>query len=447
MRSLLTNAPPNFLSVNKYDDVIRNLMGRFKRTSLPSACNCIQINFRDVCSAIRERDNYTHPIHTYPAKLIRHIPYFFISNAIYSKKGDTILDPFCGSGTVLVEAKLNGRNSYGVDINPLSRLLTKVKMTPLDCLLLTKEKENLLNKIKYCKSKESPPNFHNCDFWFTKKVQRELSIIKMCIECVNDPDFRDFFYICFSSIIRKVSNADPHISPPVKSKEMRKLIANGRSINVLQYFKDEIDVNIVRLSKFTSDCDRYSFAKLIGDDARNIELRDESVDLVITSPPYINAQKYCRSLKLELYWLGLVNRKELLNLDKKLIGTERAYFKEYNSLHLVGIEQADDVIELIYNTDPKRAFIVYKYFADMKKSIHETYRVLKNESYCVLVIGNNTVRSVSVPCHQIFIEIAKKQGFNVNLVLVDEIKSRGLMTKRNKTANLINNEWILVFRK
>ena len=72
---------------------------------------------------------YTHNFHPYAAKFIPQIPAYFVEN--YSAAGDIVLDPFCGSGTTLVEARINGRNTIGYDINPLSVLMTRVKATPL----------------------------------------------------------------------------------------------------------------------------------------------------------------------------------------------------------------------------------------------------------------------------------------------------------------------------
>src|SRR5512136_5537 len=88
----------------------------------------------------------THGIHRYPAKFIPQIPRFCIDK--YSKPGDDVLDPFMGSGTTLLESYVSGRNSYGIDIHALARLIAKVKTTPLDPEVLSSLSARLLEDIR-----------------------------------------------------------------------------------------------------------------------------------------------------------------------------------------------------------------------------------------------------------------------------------------------------------
>src|SRR5436309_4526069 len=92
-----------------------------------------------------DRSNFTHGFHKYPAKYIPEIPRWAIRK--FTAPGESVLDPFCGSGTTNVEARLQGRNSYAIDVDPLARLLTKVKTTPLDELELRRHRERLFNEI------------------------------------------------------------------------------------------------------------------------------------------------------------------------------------------------------------------------------------------------------------------------------------------------------------
>ncbi|MBU0686168.1 MAG: site-specific DNA-methyltransferase, partial [Candidatus Thermoplasmatota archaeon] len=88
----------------------------------------------------------THGIHRYPAKFIPQIPRFCLES--YSEVGDDVLDPFMGSGTTLLESYITGRDSYGIDIHPLARLIAKVKTTPVDPRSLGASAENLLSSIR-----------------------------------------------------------------------------------------------------------------------------------------------------------------------------------------------------------------------------------------------------------------------------------------------------------
>ena len=101
--------------------------------------------------------------------MLVHIPYFFINNNIFSKKGDYVLDPFNGSGTVLLESLLSKRNAFGADANPLARLIAEVKVTKLDTKLLHNSINKIVAKAKKIK-KSKIPDVINCDYWFSKIV-------------------------------------------------------------------------------------------------------------------------------------------------------------------------------------------------------------------------------------------------------------------------------------
>jgi DNA modification methylase len=405
------------------------------------------ISFKKELYYLNEKNRASHNMHKYPAKLIHHIPYLFIRNNITTSVGDTVLDVFCGSGTVLVEAMLASRNCIGVDVNPLCCLISKVKTTPLDQKNLLNAEKTLFQKLKQ-KGEIISPRFPNIDFWFTKGAKQSLSRIKWAIDSCNfDRDYKDFFYVCLSSIIRKSSNADPRISPPVFSKSMRKKVLEGRRVYPIKYFKQEVMNNIERNASFSSSCSGNCKSLILFNDAKKLGLGDEEVDLVITSPPYMSAQKYFRSTRLELFWLVLLTEEEFQKLDSKLVGTERIKSTEYSRFQSVGLPEADNILEKIYKIDKFRASIASRYFIDLKQVLAEIYRCLKYNKYFVLIIGDNEVKGFKVPSHYIVTKMAEEIGFEKRLGLVDEIKSRGLMTKRNKTAGMINSEWILAFQK
>lgn len=408
------------------------------------------ISFREECKDLPSTTYVTHGMHSYPAKIIPHIPHYFINKSHFSKPDDIVLDPFCGSGTVLVEAKLSGRNSFGVDINPLARLLTKVKTTVLDSAKLNAILERVIGDITNGKADVQAHKFQDIDYWFSPEVQTKLAIVKEAVEKIEETGCRDFFRVCFSGIIRRCSFADPRISPACKSKRIRKLIQSGWEPQVFELFYKTARMNIRQIQIFAEQCDSLVFAEVIGKNAKEIMLGHEAIDLVITSPPYINAQKYVRSTKLEILWLGLLTPDGLSELDKQLIGTERAKFEEYKELEyssLTTIKKLDSVLEKIAKFDRRRAYIAYKYFCEMDKVFSEIYRVLRKRGHFVLVIGNNRFYDIGFPSNEIFLDVAKTHHFKVESVRVDTIKSRGLMTKRNKTADMIGCEWVLVLRK
>ena len=188
-------------------------------------------------------------------------------------------------------------------------------------------------------------------------------------------------------------------------------------------------------------------ARIVANDARQLGLEDKSVDLILTSPPYAGAQKYIRASWLNLYWLNRVKLENVRELKKRNIGRED-YKKSEVFESYTGIEAADQVLRMLYNKGKtERAFLVANYLNEMKVALDESCRVLKANGYMVIVIGNNTVCGQSFYTQDYLTRYLECKGMTLQFKLIDDIKSYGLMTKRNKTANRITREWILVFKK
>jgi len=388
----------------------------------------------------------THGIHEFPAKFIPQIPKWAMRK--YSKELDIVLDPMCGSGTALVEARLQKRNSYGIDIEPLAQFLTKVKVTPLNEDKLIQTNHWLFQQIaKDNQENLELPEFPNRDHWFRPKVLRDLATIKRNIERIDDGDIRDFFLACFSSIIKRVSNADPEfVYALAYSKRMRQLDAQGRIIKTVDTFRATCARALPEMIKFSRKAFIEVFAKVIGDDARKINLDNNCVDLVITSPPYINAVDYVRAHKLEMYWLDLLEGKTL-ELQRQFIGTEKVRAEDYSKLKKFGNDKLDKVLKQIYEKDKRRSYVVYKFFMDMKKNFEEVHRVLKHNGYYVVVIGDGVIRKVPVPTHEFLVDIAKEVGFSVEDCFSYLIRGRHMKIPRQGIGGLIAVDWVMSFRK
>jgi len=466
--------------MNIVDTQIEKFSAKYRETSKP-----IRVSFRSLCSYwpwAKRSEVYTHLMHKYPAKILPYIPIYFLSSEAYASPTETVLDPFAGTGTVLLESIIHPyfkRNAIGVEINPLARLIAKVKTTPLDVVKLRKEAKALILRIKAFSGEVDIPEFANRNLWFSHRIQIELAKIRACIEEVQEPDFKDFFLVCFSSIIREVSLADPRIAPPVilnpknfaknseRQEEVAALLRRKKWARPLGYFKRKIHRNIARirtLNRIKELRDREIRSEIVWDDARELRrakllvrgeidkshaepIKNESIGLVITSPPYINAQKYIRTTKFELFWLGLVNEKEIIGLDRNFVGTERVYWNEYKEASLTGIRSADTIIHRIFEKDKEKAGIVSRYFLDMRQVMREIHRVLKKRGRFILVVGDNTISGLKVNNHAILTDIAKAVGFEVETILVDKIRSRGMITKRHETGGLVLDDWVIVLRK
>ncbi|HEY0375764.1 MAG TPA: DNA methyltransferase [Pyrinomonadaceae bacterium] len=430
----------------------------------------ISVSFRNLIDILPSPHRTTHLIHSYPAKLLMHIPYFFLSNTILSQPGDTVLDPFCGSGTVLLESMLAGRNAIGVDVNPLARLISKVKTTPLDIKKLDGCITRLWARIPN-ESTLDQPDVINLNYWFYPHVVQKLLRILEGIKSTRDRDIKDFFLVCFSSCARRVSLADPRLSVPVRLRNDQyqqghwlyektdKLLKRLRRINVLTEFNKIVETNKTRIASLNSKGFDGVVAQVVGVDAKDLrfdldqngqrgrKIPSNSVDLIITSPPYIGAQKYIRASSLSLGWLDLCESQQLRELDAQSIGREHFSKQTYLESVNTGIKSADKVLKSLHTVNPLRGRITGAYILEMRETLKEIARVLKPNGYMVLVAANNQVCGQEFRTQHYLREITEEFGLTLILRLVDDIRSRGLMTKRNKTASVITREWVLLFQK
>lgn len=386
----------------------------------------------------------THGLHKYPAKFFPELPRWLIRR--YSSKYDTVLDPFSGSGTTNVEALLNWRHSVGIDVDPFSRFLSKVKTTPLDREELEWTVEELLRTITdFCPSAvcdEYIPNFPYRDNWFNKEIIIELAYIMQAIDglSVSCP-VKDFFRICFSSIIRSVSNADDNCTRTVIRKKLNKKVYPS---DALTRFAESVLVNVPKMKEFSEKCPQDIKVDFpLDSDARDIRYPSNSFDLALTSPPYVNAVDYPRTHQLEIYWLGFV-KGSLTPLKRRHVGTESVKANDYRLLHLTGMTEADEVLSKIYSKDPRRAYIAYKYLEDMRKNLEEVFRVLKIEGKYVIVVGNNRIRGEIFKNWSYILKIAEEVGFKVESYFASEVIRHFIKVPREER---IDTDWILILRK
>ena len=395
----------------------------------------------------------THGIHRYPAKFIPQIPRFCLET--YSDVGDDVLDPFMGSGTTLLESFITGRDSYGIDIHPLARLIAKVKITPVDPKGLVSSAENLLSSIRNDCGDNSAwiPEIPNREHWFRPRVLSELATIKKNIWSTRSGDHQDFFKICFSSIIRKVSNSDNDSLIPEVTSFQKKLDAQGKnSYDALIRFENTVRNKLIdaadmwRLSKEVGEkFKKTPKVSIIGNDARDIALDDSSIDLAVTSPPYASAVHYVSVHKLEMYWLGLIN--ETAGLDSRIVGTSRAYVADYGSWEpRTNLPELSNILTELMSKDKKSAYVVYKYFDEMRKSFDEVNRVLRrNGRYC-MVVGENTFRRVRIPTYRVLAAVAHRSGFDLEKTFMYDVINRHLDIPRWNDSR-IERDYILVFSR
>ena len=191
-------------------DTILRFLSEYNQEGEP-----IRINFRQLVPELSNCDRYSHQIHSYPAKLLCNIPFFFLQSDFFCPYNGIVLDPFCGTGTVLLEANLTGRKALGADANPLAILISQVKTTYIPKDKLQKTLGKLLNIVKRNRI-ESEKESGAIERWFSPSTIEQLSTLSEAINKIKPLPQKRFFLLCFSSLIKKVSFADPSISVPVK---------------------------------------------------------------------------------------------------------------------------------------------------------------------------------------------------------------------------------------
>ena len=392
-------------------------------------------------------NSYTHGFFKYPCKFIPEIPRWSLKKYYKAGKDGIVLDPFSGSGTTLLESSLIGVKSLGAEIDEIAKLITKVKSTKLSDEEISDIEVKVSSVIKklesgdYDKGKVILPEINNLEHWFREDILTDLGFLYFSILQITNESERNFLLVCMASIIKRVSNADD-ISP--KPYVSNNIIKNPPPVG--QSFNDVVN-------RYLQDVKELSNKELatihIEGDATNIHANDCTIDLAITSPPYINAFDYVRTLRLENLWLQMATEEELREKKKLYLGTESIKVRdERENLNILDEssllkEYYDSIVVL----DEKRALILKRFFEDMKKNLEEVYRVLKNNGHYVIVIGNSSIRKVDVESWKILKDLAVKVGFKYSTHIGYEIKNPYIRIPRGNKGGKIAIDHILVLQK
>lgn len=403
------------------------------------------INDGDCFEIVQANPNYlTHSFFKYPCKFIPEIPGWAIRTFL-SKNSGTVYDPFCGSGTTLLEANIFGLNGWASEIDPFAKILTKVKTTQLSADQLNSIKnhfEIFLNAINDKRINIVIPSMKNLDHWFPQKTINELGRLIYCINKLDDETERNFFRVCVASIVKKVSYCD-NVSPkPYVSTRIEK-----KPDSVLDAFKSTFDSYFEKISDLSekSNLGRTFFTN--GDAC--FCKTDFVCDLAFTSPPYINAFDYGRTLRLENLWLGYETEDGIKTRKKDYVGTEIVREKEIDTFRDIctfstTLKTIVDQLEII---DKKRAVVVLKFFTDMKQNIADVYSHLKPGCVYGIVIGDSVIRKITVPSALIISEIAVHLGFKKELMFSYIIKNPYIRIPRSNNGGLIKFDNVLILRR
>ena len=416
----------------------------------------------------------THYLFRYPAKF--HPPVARTLIERYTKPDERVLDPFCGSGTLLVEALVTGRRGVGVDIDPLAILSARVKTHRYRIGQLRNESSRLFQRLdrlerpdtEYRKrqwpsediSKEEMleiieaeslwvPKIPNLFHWFRKYVIIDLARILKQIKLMEVPKtHRQFFLLCFGSILRHSSNADPvPVSGLEYTSHMKEKDRKGRVINSYELLKKNLTGNLDALAAFnqhtTPQIDvKYKKANTLRLTKYTNRLRSP-VDVIITSPPYHSAVNYYRRHQLEVFWLGFAEtQKQRIDMKHDYIGRPKVRVTDPLVRNDENIPRGSKQWYLEMEEKSSRRARAFKHYTvAMSKVLDQFCNVLEPGKKLIMVVGHSTWNGKEIPTKDLLLEMMPDE-----LVLSEclwyPIKNKYMSYSRHNGAS-IDKEYVL----
>lgn len=404
---------------------------------LPEATQEEPVVEQDWDYATANTKTHTHGFHTYPAMMIPQVARRLIR--LYARPHETLLDPFCGSGTSLVEARLAGLNAYGIDLNPLAVLLARVKTTPLPAEHLQAALSQIYERYRQFESLPEEekihrtPRFFNIDYWFAPAIQRDLALLRDAILEIPHPPTREFFLVAFSHTVRECSYTR---KGEFKLYRIPLEQQHNHQPDALAVFLAKAEANIVGMTQFASEVKPATWVRVFQADTRQRQpIPDESVDIVVTSPPYGDSHTtvaYGQFSRLSLQWLDLSDD-EAKSIDARALGGKDTgdSKRNYQSPSL------EEALSQIAPRDKRRARQVRAFYDDFALCLNlkEITRVCRLGARACFVVGNRTVRGVKIPTDTILVEMAQCFGWRLRDTFERRIPNKR-MPLQNSPSNV-----------
>jgi DNA modification methylase len=393
---------------------------------------------------------FSHGFHQYPAKFIPQLARKILR--VFTDESSVVLDNFSGSGTTLIECLLlNRKKVIGIELNPFACFMEKVKTTLINPKILL----DSFYEIEFTYLSNSldivPDNFFNIDFWFKSEVKHELSKIKSIINGFSRVDIKDFFLLCLSEVIRRVSFTN---HGGFKLHRDKNKLLKDFNPNVFEEFKKVANRNIKLMNQFYEKAkNNKTEVKIIyGDSRLKQNIDDNSVDFILTSPPYGDSRTtvaYGQFSRLSWQWIK--NDSKIYSLDEELLGGKNNI--DFNHEILDYSFTLKKQIKQIKSICLKRAKDVLSFYIDLYKTLENAYYYLKHDKYFVLVTGNRTVKNIFLRTDLIISELSGKIGFKTEKILYRNIINKRMPNKnsptneKGKLQNTMLKENIIFLRK
>ena len=426
-------------------------------------------------SARKDPKYVTHGIHAYKGKFYPQLARSLFNLADLGT-GQRVLDPFCGSGTVPLEAYLNGLEGLGFDMNPLA---VKIAHAKTDVLLVDPYlRDRLLSRFEERIETLSPSRdmsvfppgaIAEIDSWFAEKVRRKLAALLLAIREVPEIRVKEFLEVLLSNIVRDVSHQDP------EDLRIRRRVPPLDDAPVFELFSEHLSAQRTRLGEFAARSNKapclFGTARIYESDSResrsfrSAEISPNSVDAVVTSPPYATALPYIDTDRLSILLLDGRPPAERSKIEESLTGSREIRTGARRELEAtieddnfadIPSPTARRIVSSVYrlNRDADVGFrrknmaaLLYRYFAGMAKVFHNLHDVLKPGGHAFFVIGDNVTvaggKEIAIKSAAVLAEMATNLGWQIR----DRIPITVTTEKRPHNKNSITANDIIWCQK
>jgi len=417
----------------------------------------------------------THGIHPYKGKFYPQLvkPLLNISKA---EPGSIVFDPFCGSGTVVLEGLLNGYQAYGCDVNPIAIEIAKAKTEVLfvDPYMLDRTLDNFHRKLESAPVSERFANIFDesaieeINSWFPKPVVEKMGWLLSEISEVPDVRNQRFLNVILSSIIREISQQDP---TDLRIRRRKNPIDDAPVYEMFDSVLLEQKKRILSFAKIKHFAS-FEFLKPIiwkgnstNDSLFSENFKADSVDTVITSPPYATALPYIDTNRLSLLVLQGQTSSKRKTIEAELTGTREItkkvryeYERKIDASDFGDIisDKAVNLIERVLNENrsgdvgfrrQNMGALLYMYYNDMAKVFKNLNKAVKNNGHIFIVIGDNKTTTAKGEVLINTGDILREYGYNLGWKLSNDIPINVTTEDYKHISNAIKDNAILCFTK
>jgi len=388
-----------------------------------------------------------------------------------SETGALVLDPFAGVGTTLVQAVLRGYDSIGFEINPYGALAARIKIgaASVDLSKFDVALRELWDASSSWQVEEPPPSVAPPPLktripFFSDRVERQVLHALAFIRSISDSDIADLFRIAFGAVIVSVSNYSYEPSLGSRPAAGKPLVKDAHVAAVLVHKLRQMRADIAWLQEEGYRQRPFGTGTVVNEDffSGSDGLETSSVDLMLTSPPYLNNYHYVRNTRPQLYWLDFITSPgEQKSLETRNFGkywqTVRDSppipldFERENLEHTLAQLRATRTDKGAYG-GPGWANYVATYFNDCYRFLSVLRRVLRRRGVGVIVIGNSIIQGAEIKTEMVLAEMATQTGFKLEgiHVLRDKRVGASITTssvRRGETSKANLYESAVIVRK